>query len=346
MILQHPHFKSADPIIKKINDINSEEMVSILKHHYLFSRDSLMGSLDNNNDFEIKLEKIDRLYVFDLHYNDNYVNQFCIDMIFRLDDGIIPIYVDLRSICHNFKKNKKDEYAFGSIIFCRNGNEFMKKIYTRYVSCKERLWRWDNFISKILREDFIIPVNKRNTISYQKYYLNKLQHPNFISFDPMIICIRDIDEEIFSHTFYHTYCNTYEHCYMKFEYDRKTPEGEKKLWDQSKLASFKINSENIDRVYYVNSEFNFVYCGRIFKYYRGPLRIIVRLDYEESPLYVDLNINNNNNKHTRNNYIFISRNVNEFIKNCVMERGKKWDFVREFLKRDVNIIVRNENMYL
>lgn len=352
MSLQHPDFKSVDPLVKNIDDINNKEMRLALAYHYLFEQKSL--TTPDDDICKITLEKIDRLYDFSIHFDEHFGTDLY--SIFRLDDRIIgSLYVELTCKFLPDYVETNDGRISGRIRFCKNGSRFMKTIYKHYVTSKERLWKWNNFISKFLKEKEggeirVDKINTRNANYYfYCYYRHKKQHPNFKSFDPMIECINDIDEEIFSsqENIYH------ENYYMELIYIRKTSGAEKNSWDRSKLASFKVNPEKIDRVYYVNSEYNFLYHydDKKFEYHRGPFRIIVRLDYEGSPLYVDVNSINIVNipvlkKYVCYCYIFVNRDVNEFIQNCVMEGGKKWNLVREVLKRDVNVIVRNENMYL
>lgn len=90
-----------------------------------------------------------------------------------------------------------------------------------------------------------------------------------------------------------------------------TPLEEKYLWEDEELNNFKIELEAIDRLYYILPR----NIDSSHKFY-----LIVRMDYKERKVYVKLMGNNENNFLGYCGMIFISDDINLFLKNIQLNQ--------------------------
>ena len=113
-------------------------------------------------------------------------------------------------------------------------------------------------------------------------------HPNFNSVVPKVQDAKTMNVLVSEPLMY------------QYEYKKKTTPWEAKQWDPEALRRFEIKLENIDRLYCIG-----LYCIGI------SFAIIARLEYEEDSLYI---IMMGNYDCFRSGYIFITKDVNVFIK--------------------------------
>ena len=116
---------------------------------------------------------------------------------------------------------------------------------------------------------------------------------------------------------------------FQYRYERRTSRWENFLWFHSVLHSFKIDLEEVDRLYYIchyknNCEFKF--C------------LIVRLDHNGKMIYAKM-IGKYSDGSEGGGTIFVSHNVNTFM-NFVLTSDDKSNRIRHFLKKEDGIRVK------
>ena len=135
----HPNFKSLDPNIQNIKDI--EKILKVPLHYqYILEKHTtpfeMQKDWNNNNEllqqFRITVEDIDRLYCIkhNLYENSMYIDIY--NLIIRMQYEGKPIYVELCFISDYGNK-------FGKIYVSRNANIFMNVVLRQYKDINKNL---------------------------------------------------------------------------------------------------------------------------------------------------------------------------------------------------------------
>ena len=139
-------------------------------------------------------------------------------------------------------------------------------------------------------------------------------HPDFKSVISSVVNAEDMDDHLFEALSY------------QYMFDRRTTPWEMQHWDYKDLQAFKIDLEQVDRLYHIKF---FENAGdREFE-------MIGRMQYKGEPLYVELNAGCDNTGFDCQGMgnIFISRDANLFMK-LVLRSNNEKDLIYKSLADD------------
>ena len=150
MVRTHPDFKSVDKKYQNAVMINSE-LREALSYQYMFERKTTpweMSSWEGNdlNNFELKMEQVDRLY--HLYYFDSDPGGRDFEFVGRMDYNDLKLYVELSACCDYTGFSDR---GGGHIFVSTDANLFLKSIL---IGLRGKLG--DDLIFESLEQDGII----------------------------------------------------------------------------------------------------------------------------------------------------------------------------------------------